>query len=82
VGVSLVNPGFVDTPLTAHNRFKMPALITPERAAQDILKGWAKGDFEIHFPRRFTFWMKLLRCLPYRPFFAITGRLNGTAPTL
>jgi hypothetical protein len=33
VGVSLINPGFVETPLTAQNSFKMPALITPEQAA-------------------------------------------------
>ena len=76
VGVSLVNPGFVDTPLTAQNHFKMPALITPEQAAQEILRGWARGDFEIHFPRRFTYWMKLLQLLPYPISFAATRRLT------
>jgi len=77
VGVSLINPGFVETPLTAQNTFKMPALISPEQAAQAILQGWARGRFEIHFPRRFTFWMKVLRCLPYAVFFALTGRLKS-----
>ncbi|MEO8121998.1 MAG: SDR family NAD(P)-dependent oxidoreductase [Rhodoferax sp.] len=76
VGVSLINPGFVDTPLTAQNRFKMPALISPEEAAQQILKGWARGAFEIHFPKRFTLWLKLLQMLPYPAYFAITRRLN------
>jgi NAD(P)-dependent dehydrogenase (short-subunit alcohol dehydrogenase family) len=76
IGVSLVSPGFVDTPLTAQNRFKMPALITPEQAAQEILRGWARGDFEIHFPKRFTRWMKLLQLLPYRASFAATRRLT------
>jgi NAD(P)-dependent dehydrogenase (short-subunit alcohol dehydrogenase family) len=63
VGVSLINPGFVDTPLTAQNDFHMPALTTPEQAAQAILAGWARGAFEIHFPRRFTLALKLLRHL-------------------
>jgi NAD(P)-dependent dehydrogenase (short-subunit alcohol dehydrogenase family) len=76
VGVSLINPGFVDTPLTRQNQFKMPALITPAQAAQEILAGWARGAFEIHFPKRFTRWMKLLRLLPYPLFFAITRRLK------
>ena len=76
LGVSLIDPGFVATPLTAQNDFKMPALISPEQAARDILQGWAKGAFEIHFPKRFTLWMKVLRWLPYPVFFAITRRLK------
>lgn len=69
VGVSVINPGFVQTPLTAANQFSMPALLTPEEAAQNILRGWAKGRFEIHFPRRFTWWMQALRLMPDRAFF-------------
>jgi NAD(P)-dependent dehydrogenase (short-subunit alcohol dehydrogenase family) len=76
LGVSLINPGFVDTPLTAQNAFKMPALISPEQAAQEILQGWAQGEFEIHFPKRFTRWMKVLQLLPYPAFFAATRRLQ------
>lgn len=77
VGVSLINPGFVDTPLTKANDFAMPALLTPAQAAEAILKGWARGAFEIHFPRRFTWGMKLLRHLPYTLYFAATRRLNA-----
>jgi len=76
VGVSLINPGFVETPLTAQNSFKMPALISPEEAAQEILHGWARGAFEIHFPRRFTLGMKLLELLPYRAYFSAMRRLQ------
>lgn len=76
IGVSLINPGFVDTPLTAQNKFTMPALISPEQAAREILQGWARGDFEIHFPKRFTYVMKLLQMLPYRASFAATRRLT------
>ncbi len=77
VGVSAIHPGFVQTPLTAHNTFAMPALITPEEAAQHMLNGWADGAFDIHFPRRFTVWMQLLRILPNRLAFAAVRRMTG-----
>lgn len=77
LGVSVVHPGFVETPLTAQNDFKMPALQTPEQAAQAILKGWASGVFEIHFPKRFTVALKLLRLLPDRLYFPIVQRATG-----
>ena len=77
VGVSLVNPGFVDTPLTAQNQFSMPALLTPEQAAQAIVRGWEDGEFDIHFPKRFTRWMKWLRLLPYRWYFPAVRRFTG-----
>lgn len=60
----VINPGFVRTRLTAQNSFEMPALIEPEDAARAIIDGFARGRFEIHFPRRFTYVMKLLRVLP------------------
>ncbi|MES2414296.1 MAG: SDR family NAD(P)-dependent oxidoreductase [Pseudomonadota bacterium] len=77
VGVSLVCPGFVETPLTAQNEFTMPALIKPEEAAQQILQGWADGAFEIHFPKRFTLWMKALAWLPARLYFPVIRRFTG-----
>ena len=77
VGVSLVCPGFVETPLTAQNKFAMPALITAEQAAQEILRGWRRGEFEIHFPKRFTRWMKALRLLPYRARFAAVRKITA-----
>ncbi len=77
VGVSVIHPGFVQTPLTAQNKFTMPALITPEQAAQATIAGWAKGEFEIHYPKRFTHVMKLLRLLPYRAYFPAVRRATG-----
>jgi NAD(P)-dependent dehydrogenase (short-subunit alcohol dehydrogenase family) len=77
IGVSLINPGFVATPLTAGNDFRMPALIAPEQAAAEILDGWAQGRFEIHFPRRFTLAMKLLQLLPFRWYQAVVRRMTG-----
>lgn len=77
LGVFLINPGFVATPLTAQNDFHMPALISAEEAAQRILDGFARGDFEIHFPRRFTRVLKLLQCLPRRLYFPLVRRATG-----
>jgi short-subunit dehydrogenase len=65
IAVTVINPGFVATPLTAGNNFRMPALISAEEAAQEIKAGLEAGEFEIHFPRRFTAWLKMLRHLPY-----------------
>ncbi len=78
IGVSIINPGFVETPLTAQNNFRMPALISPEQAATEILQGWARGDFEIHFPKRFTLWMKTLQLLPYRLYFYCVRQITGS----
>jgi NAD(P)-dependent dehydrogenase (short-subunit alcohol dehydrogenase family) len=75
IGVSLVNPGFVQTPLTAQNSFHMPALITPEQAAHEMLVGWQRGRFEIHYPRRFTYFMKLLQSLPYALYLPLLRRM-------
>ena len=77
IGVSIINPGFVATALTAQNAFHMPALLTTEQAAQAVLKGWARGDFEIHFPRRFSNMLKLLRLLPNRWYFWLLHRASG-----
>jgi NAD(P)-dependent dehydrogenase (short-subunit alcohol dehydrogenase family) len=77
IGVSLINPGFVETPLVAHNDFPMPALISPEEAATEIIKGWRRGEFHIHFPKRFTRVLLLLRLLPYRLYFALVRRTTG-----
>jgi short-subunit dehydrogenase len=64
IGVYLVNPGFVATRLTAKNDFTMPALIEPETAARDIIAGLGRGAFEIHFPKRFTWWLRRVSRLP------------------
>jgi short-subunit dehydrogenase len=77
IGVYLINPGFVRTPLTAKNEFRMPALIDAGQAAREIVRGLERGQFEIHFPRRFTLWLKLLRVLPYRWYFYLVHKLTG-----
>ncbi|HET9024749.1 MAG TPA: SDR family NAD(P)-dependent oxidoreductase [Burkholderiaceae bacterium] len=77
IGVYLVNPGFIDTPLTQRNDFEMPALMAADKAARRTLDGIAAGRFEIHYPRRFTYWLKFLRILPYPAYFWAVRRFTG-----
>jgi len=77
IAVHVVNPGFVRTPLTDGNDFTMPALIEPSEAAEHTLRGIERGHFEIHYPKRFTGWLKLFRLLPYRWYFPIAHRFTG-----
>lgn len=77
LGVSIVNPGFVDTPLTAQNNFRMPALMTAADAAKVIVRGWERGAFEVHFPRRLTLSLKTLQSLWHGVYFATVRRATG-----
>lgn len=74
VGVHMISPGFVATEATAQNDFEMPALISAQEAAQEILNGIQKGEFDIHFPKRFSRFLKFLRILPYPIYFWIVRR--------
>jgi short-subunit dehydrogenase len=65
IRVSVVNPGFVKTPLTDRNTFRMPMLMPVEKAAEALARGLEQERREIHFPARFTWILKLLRILPY-----------------
>jgi len=77
IAVYQINPGFVDTPLTANNDFAMPALMTARDAALAIVDGMERGRFHIHFPKRFTNCMRLARLLPYRLYFWLIHRVTG-----
>ena len=74
VSVHMISPGFVATEATAQNDFEMPALISAEEAANEILKGIQAGEFDIHFPKRFSRFLKFLRILPYPLYFWIVRR--------
>ena len=70
VRVSLISPGFIKTPMTDQNDFPMPMIKSPEFAAEQIYSGLIKkNSFEIHFPKAFTFIMKILRILPNSVYF-------------
>ena len=77
IGIWLANPGFVATPLTASNQFRMPALIQPSDAARALVEGLASGRFELHFPKRFTLWLKFAQMLPYGLYFRLIKRITG-----
>ncbi len=64
VDVSVVNPGFVETPMTASNDFPMPFLMQPSQAADCIIEGIAKRKRTINFPRRLTWTLKLASLFP------------------
>lgn len=74
--VRLISPGFVDTRLTEQNDFRMPAMVSPEVAARAIIGGLEGRRFEVHFPRRLTYALKLLRALPYWTSLPLTRRLT------
>lgn len=76
VDVRLVCPGFVETRLTERNDFAMPAIVTPDEAATAVLRGMQRRGFEIRFPRRFTWVMKLVRALPYAVSLRLIRRLR------
>jgi short-subunit dehydrogenase len=71
ITVSVVNPGFVETPLTAQNDFPMPFLMKADEAARLTIAGLAKGKFEIAYPTIFVTILKVMRLLPYWLFFRI-----------
>ncbi len=64
IDIRLLSPGFVETPMTEKNDFEMPMVISPEEAADSIYKGMIANDFEIHFPKKFTFIMKFIHIMP------------------
>ena len=77
VKVCLVSPGFIKTPMTDKNDFKMPFLKSSDYAADKIYDGLVNRDvFEIHFPKSLTVILKILSLLPIKLYFAIIGKLT------
>lgn len=80
VRLSVVNPGFVDTPLTKKNDFPMPFLISEAQACDHIMRGLRSNRFEIAFPWKMVFATKFLAFLPDRLRFAITQKMLRDKP--
>ena len=77
VRVCLVSPGFIKTPMTDKNDFKMPFLKTPEFAADKIYDGLVnRKSFEIHFPKELTLTLKFFSILPYKLYFYLVKKLT------
>lgn len=66
IDLHLINPGFVETPLVAGNRLPKPFMMSPAEAARRIVEGLEAGRFEIAFPRRLAWPLRLLRAFPSR----------------
>lgn len=77
--IQVVNPGFVDTPMTAPNDYPMPFMMSAERAAAIIAAGLARGGFEISFPRRLVWTMKAALLLPYALWLPLMERATRRA---
>ena len=75
IDMTVIHPGFVKTPLTDRNEFAMPFLMESDEAARRIADGLDRRKFEIAFPRRFAWMLKVARCLPYAVYFAAARRL-------
>ncbi len=81
IDVRVVSPGFVDTPLTAKNDFSMPFKLSASDAADRILAGLSGNRFDVHFPKRFTFSLKLLSWLPASLRFRLLGKTSRHDPS-
>jgi NAD(P)-dependent dehydrogenase (short-subunit alcohol dehydrogenase family) len=80
VKVSLINPGFVDTPMTRGAEFPLPFMVSAEDASARILKGLKKGKFEIAFPWPLVWPLKIARILPYQLYFWTLRRFGIGRP--
>ena len=77
VRVCLVSPGFIKTPMTDKNDFKMPFIKTTDYAADKIYDGLInKNVFEIHFPKSLTIILKILSFLPSKLYFSLVGQMT------
>ena len=79
IKVQVVHPGFVKTPMTDKNDFSMPFLMTSADAAKRIYKKLSTNEFEIYFPKRLIWAMKLLQILPYKIYFFVIKKISKFA---
>ena len=64
VGVTIVNPGFIVTEMTAKNKFHMPFLMKADRAARIIANGIERGKRLVEFPKPMSLFMRTARLVP------------------
>lgn len=77
IRIQVINPGFVDTPLTEKNTFSMPGLMKVEDATRRFADGLERGGFEVCFPRRLAWTLKLVNLLPHALYFPVMKRAMG-----
>ena len=74
INVSVINPGYVETPLVENGNFQAPFAVSAEKAANIIIKGLQKKKFEIAFPLPAVRIFKRLRSFPNGLFFYLSKR--------
>ena len=74
VVMTVINPGFVRTPMTAENAFPMPFMLEVDDAARRIVRGLSRGGFEVAFPWQLVWPLKLLALLPHAAFAWLMSR--------
>jgi NAD(P)-dependent dehydrogenase (short-subunit alcohol dehydrogenase family) len=77
ITLQIVNPGFVETPLTALNDHPMPFLMKLDEASRCICDGFETAGFEITFPKRLAYILKALNMLPYSIYFGLIAKITG-----
>lgn len=77
IRIQMVNPGFVDTPLTKKNKFPMPALMPAGKAATRLVYGLERGGFEVTFPRRLIWFLKACSYLPENLYYRMVRKASG-----
>ncbi len=77
IKIQMITPGFIDTPLTKKNDFPMPFLMPVEKAAERMVHGLEKPNFEITFPRRFTYMLKFMNLWCYPVYFWMVRKITG-----
>tara|TARA_B100000945_G_scaffold259247_1_gene217123 strand:- start:21 stop:779 length:759 start_codon:yes stop_codon:yes gene_type:complete len=77
VRVSLISPGFIKTPMTDKNDFKMPFLKTVDYAADKIYEGLINSKkFEIDFPKQLTLILKIFKIMPNKIYLSLVEKLT------
>ncbi|OXT00244.1 oxidoreductase [Notoacmeibacter marinus] len=77
IRTQIINPGFVDTPLTEQNDFKMPFLMEVDEAAEAMVDGLENGGFEVTFPKSLATILKFINLFPYGVYFPAMRRMMG-----
>jgi NAD(P)-dependent dehydrogenase (short-subunit alcohol dehydrogenase family) len=77
IRIQLITPGYVDTPLTAQNKFDMPEIVSAQQAADAIAAGLKSPSFDISFPKSMVYRAKLLKFLPYSLYFKVLRYFLG-----
>lgn len=79
IRIQMINPGFVDSELTKKNDFAMPGLMNTDKAVLRIIDGLTNGGFEIRFPRRLSWPLRLVSFLPHALYFWLVGKATGAS---